>query len=92
MVPQAPSVWSAPAQPWRSPFKMGGPEPVALAFQDGGPEMAPKSPQHSERPGEPVALLYSRDSRARAKRAMATMRGVCDHARAKAGGGGLENR
>ena len=24
----------------------------------GGPEMAPQSPQPSERPGEPVALLY----------------------------------
>jgi len=31
---------------------------AALTNDVGGPDMAPHTPQRSERPGEPVALLY----------------------------------
>ena len=43
--PIPPSVRSGPAKPCRSTVKMGG------------PEMAPQTPQRSERPGEAVPLL-----------------------------------
>jgi len=37
---------------------MGGPE--MAGGLGGGPEMAPTPPRRSERPGQAVALLYSR--------------------------------
>ena len=37
---------------------MGGSD-MARQLKMGGPEMAPQTPQPSERPGEAVALLYN---------------------------------
>src|SRR5207249_3602659 len=49
--PNPPNVRSAPGNPWRSSIN---------ALLSGGPEMAPKPPKRSERPGKPVALLDKR--------------------------------